>query len=50
MAKKYLNEVKEVLDGAEEVSNKIDPKAEAALKEQVKKESKASKKTGGLRV
>lgn len=50
MAKKYLNEVKEVLDSADEVTEKIDPKAEAALKEQVKKEAKTSKRPGGLRV
>ena len=52
MAKRVINEIKEVLDSAEETKEQIDPKAETMLKEQIKKESKAnSRKTGGgLRV
>lgn len=50
MAKKYMNEVKEVLDSTEDVKDKIDPKAEQKLKEEVKKEAKSSKRIGGLRV
>ena len=51
MAKKYASEVKEVLESTEDVKDQIDPKAETLLKEQVKKEAKAVKKTGvGLRV
>lgn len=51
MAKKYKEEIKEVLDANDESIDKIDPKAEAALKEQIKKEKKAEpKRSGGLRV
>ena len=50
MAKKYIEEVKDVLDSAEEVKDEIDPKAEKALREQIKREAKQTKRVGGVRI